>query len=78
MIAVQREVWIQVFGIPLHIWGDNLFKLIGNKLGVFVDYDEETATMARFDVARLKILTAVWASIDETVKVEVEGVCFNL
>jgi hypothetical protein len=78
MIAVQREVWIQVYGIPLHIWGDNLFKLIGNKLGVFVDYDEETTSMARFDVARLKILTAIWASIDETVKVEVEGVCFNL
>jgi hypothetical protein len=78
LIATQREVWIQVYGIPIHIWGDDLFKMIGNKLGVFVDYDEETASMARFDVARVKILTATWASIDENVKVEVEGVCFDL
>jgi hypothetical protein len=78
LIATQREVWIHVYGIPIHIWGDDLFKMIGNKLGVFVDYDEETASMARFDVARVKILTATWASIDENVKVEVEGVCFDL
>jgi hypothetical protein len=78
LLAAQREVWIQVYGIPLHVWGDNLFKMVGNKFGSFVDYDMETATMARFDVARLKIITAIWASIDETVKVEVEGVVFNL
>ncbi|KAK2434687.1 heterogeneous nuclear ribonucleoprotein [Trifolium repens] len=78
MIAVQREVWVQVYGIPLHIWGDELFKTVGNKLGVFMDYDEQTASMARFDVARLKILTSTWAFIDVVLKVEVEGVCFNL
>jgi hypothetical protein len=78
LFAVQREAWIQVYGIPLHIWGDDFFKLVGNKLGVFLDYDEEPASMLRFDVARLKILTAAWACIDEVVKVEVEGVCFNL
>jgi hypothetical protein len=22
LLAVQREVWIQMYGIPLHIWGD--------------------------------------------------------
>jgi hypothetical protein len=78
LFAVQRDIWIQVYGIPLHIWGDDLFKLIGNKLGVFMDYDEETTSMARLDVARLKILTEKWVVIDEVVKVEVEGVVFNL
>ncbi|MCH95313.1 RNA recognition motif, partial [Trifolium medium] len=48
LLAVQREVWIQVYGIPLHIWGENLFKIVGAKLGVFLDFDEETARMARF------------------------------
>jgi hypothetical protein len=78
LMAVHREVWIQVYGIPLHIWGDNFFKLIGNKLGSFVDFDAETACMARFDVARLKIIAASWGCIDEVVKLEVEGVCFNV
>jgi energy-coupling factor transporter ATP-binding protein EcfA2 len=78
LMAAKKEVWIQVYGIPLHIWGDNLFKLIGNNIGVFVDFDDETARMARFDMARIKIQTDIWASIDTTIKVEVEGVCFNL
>jgi hypothetical protein len=51
---------------------------VGNKLGVFLDYDEETISMLRFDVARVKILTASWACIDEVVHVEVEGVGFKL
>jgi hypothetical protein len=38
----------------------------------------ETASMARFDVARLKILTTTWAFIDVAIKVEVEGVVFDL
>jgi hypothetical protein len=67
-----------VYGIPLHIWGEELFKVIGNKLGVFMDFDEATTQMASFDVARLKILTTTWAFFDVNLKVEVEGVCFDL
>jgi hypothetical protein len=78
LFAVQRGVWIQVYGFSLHIWGDNLFKMIGKSLGMFMDYDDETARMVRFDVARLKILTTTWAVMDVNLKVEVEGVCFNL
>ncbi|MCH81494.1 RNA recognition motif [Trifolium medium] len=73
LFAIKREVWIQVFGIPLHVWGEVLFKKIGDKLGVFLDFDEETASMARFDVARIKILSTTWALIDVEMKLEVEG-----
>jgi hypothetical protein len=78
MIAAKREVWVQIYGIPLHIWGKNLFKLIGNRIGAFVDFDDETARLARFDMARIKIATEIWASIDTELKVEVEGVSFTL
>ncbi|GAU34283.1 hypothetical protein TSUD_321290 [Trifolium subterraneum] len=78
LFAVQREVWVQVYGIPLHIWGEDLFKKVGDKLGGFLDFDYKTTSMAIFDVARLKILSASWACIDAIIKVEVEGVCFNL
>jgi RNA recognition motif-containing protein len=57
LIATHREVWVQVYDIPLHIWGEELFKMVGKKLGVFMDFDKETARMVRFDVARLKILS---------------------
>ncbi|KAK2457642.1 hypothetical protein QL285_004891 [Trifolium repens] len=78
LLAIQREVWVQVYDIPLHIWGENLFKLVGNNLGEFLDFDEETARMARFDMARIKILSQTWAFIDVVQKVEVEGVIFEI
>ncbi|GAU43791.1 hypothetical protein TSUD_285430 [Trifolium subterraneum] len=78
LFAINREVWIKVYGIPLHIWGEKLFKMVGAKLGGFLDFDEDTAALGRFDVARLKILTTIWEYIDVVLKVETEGVCFNL
>jgi RNA recognition motif-containing protein len=78
LLAVQREVWIQIYGIPIHIWGENFFKMVGKSFGTFLDFDEETTRMARFDVARLKILTSTWSFIDVAMKVEVEGACFSL
>jgi hypothetical protein len=78
LTAAQREVWVQIYGISVHIWGDDLFKLVGKRFGVFLDYDEETVRMKRLDVARIKILTTVWASIDVVLKVEVEGLFFDL
>ncbi|MCI31332.1 DUF4283 domain protein [Trifolium medium] len=48
LFAIQREVWIQVYGIPLHNWGEDLFKKVGARLGVFLDFDMETATEIMF------------------------------
>ncbi|GAU20806.1 hypothetical protein TSUD_132910 [Trifolium subterraneum] len=76
--AVNREVWIQVYGIPLHVWGEELFKMVGENFGGFLDFDDDTAAMVRCDVARLKISSTSWELIDVVIKVEVEGVCFNL
>jgi hypothetical protein len=78
IVSVHRETWIQVFGIPLHIWGEDFFKQVGSKLGVFLDYDEETASMRRFDVARIWIQTDICAAIDTVIKVDVEGMIFNV
>jgi hypothetical protein len=49
--------------------GEEFFKLAGKRLGVFLDFVEETTRMTRFDVARLKILSTSWASIDVVLKV---------
>jgi hypothetical protein len=78
LLAVQREVWVQAYGIPLHIWGENFFKQIGNNLGEFLDFDEETARLARFDVARIKIWSSTWAFIDVVQKVVVKGSSFDI
>jgi hypothetical protein len=51
---------------------------VGKRLGEFMDYDDETARMVRFDVARIKIQTRIWAFIDVVLKVEVEGIPFDI
>ncbi|MCI33429.1 DUF4283 domain protein, partial [Trifolium medium] len=38
----RRETWVKVYGIPLHVWGENLFKVIGRKYGEFLDFDNNT------------------------------------
>ncbi|MCI71192.1 LRR receptor-like kinase, partial [Trifolium medium] len=54
----MRETWVKVYGIHLHVWGENLFKAIGSKYGEFLDFDNNTASRAKLDVARIKISTS--------------------
>jgi RNA recognition motif-containing protein len=63
--ADRRDTWVKVFGIPLHVWGDNLFKAIGGMYGEFLDYDNNTASRAKLDVACLKISTSFRGNIDD-------------
>jgi hypothetical protein len=64
---------VKVFGIPLHAWGENLFKFIGRKYGEFLNFDNNTASRAKLDVAMIKILTRFGRSIDEPLKIMALG-----
>ncbi|KAK2434439.1 zinc finger CCCH domain-containing protein [Trifolium repens] len=74
----RRETWVRVLGIPLHAWGENLFKEIGRKYGEFLDFDESTASRAKLDVARLKIATSLRGFIDDAVQIKVLGVYYTI
>ncbi|MCI34849.1 hypothetical protein A2U01_0056070, partial [Trifolium medium] len=76
--ADRRDTWVKVFGIPLHAWGENLFKGIGGIYGEFLDFDEETASRSKLDVARIKIATSFIGSIDDPVKITVLGVIYTI
>jgi hypothetical protein len=78
LVNVNREVWVKVYGIPIHAWGDNLFKLLGARFGEFVDYDEPTASKLSLDVARLKLSTPIRSRIETPVAVSVMGVIFEV
>lgn len=57
MVAESRRAWIQVRGIPLHIWDEVFFKKICSLFGILIDFDEATARRMRLDVANLLIST---------------------
>jgi len=55
LISNKREVWVQLYGIPLHIWDGNVFKIRANGVGEFIDSDEDTTSKYRLEMVRLKL-----------------------
>jgi hypothetical protein len=78
LVNQKRQVWVKVFGIPLHAWGDTLFRVLGERFGEFVDYDEATAARSRMDVARLKFSTSIRSRIEVPVVIAVLGITFEV
>jgi hypothetical protein len=74
----RRVVWVKVVGVPLHVWGENFFKLVGSRFGEFVDFDADTASRARLDVARIKISTPCRGLIESTVQVSALGCLYEV
>ncbi|GAU44430.1 hypothetical protein TSUD_100770 [Trifolium subterraneum] len=54
---LKRTTWLNSFGVPLHAWGDALFRSLGFKFRTFIEVDLSTKKMLRGDMARIKIVT---------------------
>ncbi|KAK2426552.1 hypothetical protein QL285_025211 [Trifolium repens] len=78
MFNDRREVWVKVLGVPLHVWGESFFKLVGAHFGEFVDFDADTASRSRLDVARIKISTPCRSEIDVAVQVKALGCLYQV
>jgi len=78
LVAGSRTVWLNVFGIPLHVWDEPLFKKLGELFGVFLDFDEDTIARKRLDYARVQISTDRKGIIDNMVNLTVMGADFIL
>jgi hypothetical protein len=55
MVCSKRELWVNMFGIPLHVWGETTFRSLANRCGAFISLDTGTKNRIRLDVARVKI-----------------------
>jgi len=78
IVAATRRTWVQIRGIPLDVWIEAFFKKVGFLFGTFIDFDDETATRNRLDVANLLISTKKMGRIDEELKVKVMGAVFSI
>lgn len=77
-VAKRRRVWLKVFRIPLHVWDEPLFKLLGSKFGTFEDFDEDTVGAKRLDVGRILVATPRMGLIDEHISISVVGAVYTL
>jgi hypothetical protein len=41
-VSNQRMTWLHCYGVPLHAWGNAIFRTIGFKFGTFVQTDSPT------------------------------------
>ena len=51
----NQEAWIRVFGLPLHLWTEEILVKIGDSCGGFVAMDKETSIMEIFHWARIMV-----------------------
>jgi hypothetical protein len=72
-VSNQRYAWLRCFRVPLHAWGEALFKTIGFKFGTFVQVDSSTKNLIRGDLARIKITTENMQMIDSSLAITVMG-----
>jgi hypothetical protein len=78
LVAKSRMVWLNVHGIPLHVWDEPIFKKIGDLFGKFIDFDEDTIGRRRLDVARIRVSIVRKGLVDEILKIKVVGTIFSL
>lgn len=53
----ERGAWVRVFGVPIHAWNEDFFRLCVSKAGRFIRVDNCTADKSRLDYARILIST---------------------
>ena len=51
----HQEAWIRVFGLPLHLWTEEILVKIGDSCGGFVAMDKETSLMDNLLWARILV-----------------------
>jgi hypothetical protein len=78
LLVESREIWIQIYGLPLHAWDEGSFKMVAGRFGVFLDFDEATIAKLKYDVARVKLRTVRRGLIDTVVQLLVKGVKFDV
>ncbi|MCI19899.1 DUF4283 domain protein [Trifolium medium] len=76
-VCSRRRIWLRMFGVPLHAWGERTFKNISNRCGEFVCLDTETLNRSHFDMARVRIETALLGFIDFVIKLRFQASSCN-
>ena len=58
VIMFERGAWVRIYGIPIHAWNTELFKLAIFECGIFLRLNDSTVAKDRFDYARVLLATS--------------------
>ncbi|GAU51140.1 hypothetical protein TSUD_411890 [Trifolium subterraneum] len=69
----KRGAWVRLYGLPVHTWNVNFFKLCVFDCGTFLRVDSCSADKDRLDFARVLIATPELEIVNTVVNVLVDG-----
>lgn len=76
MGSPPTPVGLKILGVPLHVWDEEIFSLIGNYLGRTVEIDRWTANKECLEARRVKVLLDKSVSLTKSVPIWAEEVKF--
>ncbi|KAL2316697.1 hypothetical protein Fmac_030573 [Flemingia macrophylla] len=74
ILSGYRLAWLQCYGIPLNVWGEDIFSQLLGLTGSFVMADEETISFSRINFARVLIRTTEQLPIQRSSRVKINGI----
>ncbi|MCH84567.1 sulfate transporter, partial [Trifolium medium] len=74
IVPFQRGAWLRLYGIPLHAWNENFFRLCVMECGRFLRTDASTLDRERFDYARVLVATSSMTILNASEVLLVDGV----
>ena len=77
VLVRERGAWVRIYGVPLHAWNYDFFKLCVMDCGRLLRIDDITLERDRFDYARILLSTNSLEVINTEAQIMVDGVLFN-
>jgi len=77
ILVRERGAWVRIYGVPLHAWNYDFFKLCVYDCGRLMRVDDITLDRDRFDYARVLVSTSSLEPINSEARVLVDGVLFE-
>jgi hypothetical protein len=78
LVSSKRLLWVNMFGVPPHAWGESTFLTLANRCGRYISMDANTKNRNRLDVARVKIEAPILGFVDHIMKLVVHGAAFQV
>lgn len=69
----SREVWLECYGVPLHLWNHDTFFSIGKIWGEPITLDDATSKGSSFSSGRVQISSKNFGVIDQAINLEIDG-----
>jgi len=74
----ERRAWLRAYGVPIHTWNDDFFRLCVMGVGWFIRSDECTMDKARLDYAIILVTMHQIEIVNKTTDFFIDGCKYGI